>query len=222
MSHPSGSSTSGTASTDPGAGRPRRSRARSVATAAVFVALAVALGHLLAYVPNIELVTFTVFAAGVALGKWRGAAIGATAMALYSAFSPFGSGLAVPPLFAAQIVSMAVAGFAGGASAAIWSAAGGRRGLQAAVGGALGFLVTLVYQCAVIVGLAAATPEFRTGVLAALLANAFFSGVHLLGNTVAFSVLGPTVLPKLGRLVCESGDGAAQAGDRAGRTGGER
>jgi hypothetical protein len=194
------------------AGRPRRSRARSVATAAVFVALAVALGHLLAYVPNVELVTFTVFGAGVALGKWRGAAVGATAMALYSGFSPFGSGLAIPPLFAAQIAAMAVAGFVGGASAPFWSAAHRGHGVRAAVGGTLGFVVTLAYQCAVVVGLAVATPEFRTGVLAAVLANAFFSGVHLTGNTLLFSVLGPTVLPKLGRLAGAAGEERASGG----------
>ena len=197
-------------STDPGRQRPRRSLARSVATPAIFVALAVALGHLLAYVPNVELITFTVFAAGVALGRWRGAVVGAAAMAIYSGLSPFGSGLAVPPLFAAQIAATALAGFAGGATAGMWSGGGGRRWLRAASGASLGLAVTLVYQCAVIGGLAVATPEFRTGVLAAIAANAFFSGVHLLANAIVFSVLGPTVLPRLGRLA------RAEAGETSG------
>lgn len=171
-----------------------------MATAAIFVALAVALGHLLAYVPNVELVTFTVFAAGAVLGRWRGAAVGATAMALYSGLSPFGSGLAIPPLFIAQVLATAVTGLAGGASGPIWFGRVEGRAKRAALGGALGFAVTLLYQCSVIVGLAVATPEFRTGVLAAVAANAFFSGVHLIGNTVAFAVLAPAVVPRLVRL----------------------
>ena len=195
---------SGTDSTDGSRRLPRTGAARPVAAAAVFVALAVALGYLLAYVPNVELITFTVFAAGAVLGKWRGAAVGATAMAVYSSLSPFGSGLALPPLFAAQVLATALTGFAGGLSAALWFDPEHGRAFQAAIGGALGFAVTLVYQCLVIVGLAAATPEFRTGIVAALLANALFSSVHLIGNTVVFSVLAPTVLPVLGRLAARS------------------
>ena len=58
----------------------------------------------------------------------------------------------------------------------------------------------MVYQTGVIVGLAAMSPEFRTGALSVLISNAFFSGVHLVSNTIVFAVLAPTVLPKVVRL----------------------
>ena len=172
------------------------------AATAIFVALAAALGFLLLSVPNVELVTFTVFASGVVLGRGRGALIGALAMAIYSGFNPYGSGLGIPTMFAAQLAASAFTGLMGGTTARLWRGpplAAGRRGLPLVAGG-IGLALTAVYQAAVIVGLAVMSPEFRTGAFAVLLSNAFFSSVHLVSNTIVFAVLAPTVLPKILRL----------------------
>jgi hypothetical protein len=184
-----------------GEGAPRRGGigTRDVALTAVFAGLAVALGYLLSWLPNIELVTFTVFASGVALGKWRGALTGALAMAIYSGANPHGSGLAIPPLYAAQILGAAFAGFLGGAARRLW-AVGPRRlrpALGALAGAGLGFGTTLVYQILVIAGLTAAMPDAHVGLLAALASNALFAAIHLVSNTVVFAVLAPAVLPRL-------------------------
>jgi hypothetical protein len=196
-----------TVSTDPG-----RAGARSwtfeAALTAVLVALAVALGFVLLSVPNVELLTFTVFASGAVLGCWRGALVGALAMAIYSGINPYGSGLAIPTLYAGQIAATAIAGLAGGLSARLWRPPRESRpgvAVRALAGGAFGFAATLVYQVAVIVGLAAAAPEFRTGVLAAVVSNAFFSAIHLVSNTVIFAVLAPVALPRLGGLAAGAG-----------------
>jgi S1-C subfamily serine protease len=165
---------------------------------AVFAGLAAALGYVLSWIPNVELLTFTVFAAGVALGAWRGAAVGALAMAIYSGANPHGSGLAIPPLYAGQVLGAAFAGVLGGASGRLWS--GPRRlapATGALAGAALGLAVTFVYQALVVAGLAASLPEARSGLLAALASNALFSLVHLASNTVVFAVLAPVVLPRL-------------------------
>ncbi|MCK4410092.1 MAG: hypothetical protein KAW67_08405, partial [Candidatus Eisenbacteria sp.] len=190
------------------------------AVTAIFVALAAALGFLLLSVPNVELVTFTVFASGVVLGRWRGALVGALAMAIYSGANPYGSGLGVPTMLAAQLAASAFAGLMGGIAAPLWRrraaegapgqgwrpgapvvglAGRGHRALPLVAGG-LGLAVTAVYQAAVIVGLAVMSPEFRTGALAVLLSNAFFGSVHLVSNTIVFAVLAPAVLPRLVRL----------------------
>ncbi len=172
------------------------------AATAIFVALAAALGFLLLSVPNVELVTLTVFASGVVLGRGRGALVGALAMAIYSGFNPYGSGLGIPTMFAAQLAASAFTGLMGGATARLWRGpplAAGRRGLPLVAGG-IGLALTAVYQAAVIVGLAVMSPEFRTGAFAVLLSNAFFSSVHLVSNTIVFAVLAPTVLPKILRL----------------------
>lgn len=167
---------------------------------AVFTGLAVALGYLLSGVPNVELVSFTVFASGFVLGAWRGAVVGALAMAIYSGGSPHGSGLAVPPLYAGQILGAAFAGALGAAARVLW----GRGRLHPVLGGlagaGIGLAATLVYQVLVILGLAAAMPEARTGFVAAIASNALFSLVHLLSNAVVFAVLAPVALPRLRSL----------------------
>jgi len=185
---------------------------RTAATA-VFTALAVALGYLLLSVPNVELLTFTVFASGVALGRWRGALIGALAMAIYSGLNPYGFGFAVPTLYAAQIAATALTGLAGGLAAPLWRGRAPGPAVLAVASGGLGLLTTLVYQCAVVVGLAAMSPEFRTGAVAVILSNAFFSVLHLVSNTVIFAALGPTVLPGVVRLADERFGGACAGAD---------
>lgn len=206
-------------STDPGSSARALWTSETAATA-IFVALAAALGFLLLSVPNVELVTFTVFASGVVLGRWRGALVGALAMAIYSGFNPYGSGLGIPTMFAAQLAASGFAGLMGGITAPLWRgraaervpgpgerfdapstgrAVAGWRGLPLVAGG-MGLALTAVYQAAVIVGLAVLSPEFRTGALAVLLSNALFSSVHLVSNTIVFAVLAPTVLPKVVRL----------------------
>ncbi len=178
----------------------RLSRARPVAATAMFIALSVALGFLLAPVPNVELVTLSVFVSGVLLGPGRGAVVGSVAMALYSGFSPNGSGAAIPPMYAAQIVAMGVAGLAGGVSARFWTSPFGRTPWRAAVAGAVaGVVLTALYQSLVIVGLAIAAPEFNEGFFAVLVANAFFSTIHLVSNAVIFAVVGPALLAKVAR-----------------------
>ena len=189
------------------------------AVTAIFVALAAALGFLLLSVPNVELVTFTIFASGVVLGRWRGALVGVLAMAIYSGANPYGSGLGVPTMLAAQLAASAFTGLVGGITAPLWRGTareapgrggrldasvggrvgGGRRALPLVAGG-LGFVLTAVYQAAVIVGLAVMSPEFRTGALAVLLSNAFFSSVHLVSNTIVFAVLAPAVIPRIVRM----------------------
>lgn len=180
----------------------RSVRTSRVALTAVFIALATALGYLLVSVPNVELITFTIFAAGVVLGRAGGVVVGALAFAIFSGMNPHGSGVAYPPLYAAQIAAAAVAGLAGGASARLWRPGAGARRLPflALAGGGFGLLLTVLYQGAVIVGLAIASPEIRTGFLAAVVSNAFFSAVHVVSNTVIFAILASAVLPRLAGL----------------------
>ena len=212
------------------------------AVTAIFVALAAALGFLLLSVPNVELVTFTIFASGVVLGRWRGALVGVLAMAIYSGANPYGSGLGVPTMLAAQLAASAFTGLVGGITAPLWRGdareapgrggrldpaaggrvGGGRRALPLVAGG-LGFVLTAVYQAAVIVGLAVMSPEFRTGALAVLLSNAFFSGVHLVSNTIVFAVLAPAVIPRIVRMAGHRlSDAGARTPSAPGAHGGNR
>jgi hypothetical protein len=94
---------------------------------ALFAALAAALGFLFAPIPNVELFTFSLFMAGCLLG-WRDGALAALlAVALYYGLNPYGSSLALPLLFAAQLLAgLAIAGLGALYAACLPSARGAR------------------------------------------------------------------------------------------------
>ncbi len=78
---------------------------RRPARVALFAALAAALGFLFSPIPNIELVTFSLFTAGFALGFAGGAAASTLAVLLYFGMNPYGSSFVFPPLLVAQLVA---------------------------------------------------------------------------------------------------------------------
>ncbi len=168
--------------------------AHGLALMAILTALAVALGMLLAHVPNIELVSFTVFVSGAVLGRGRGACLGMIAMGIYSGANPVGSGLGIPPMFIAQVLAMAFIGFVGGSLGGAWRTGGGLRHVVLAA--VTGFVLTGVYQVGVVAGLAVASLDVGTGFVAALVGNAFFSTVHIVSNTIVFAMLVPVVVPR--------------------------
>lgn len=180
-------------------------RARDVSGVAMFVALAVACGYALMAIPNVELITLSVFLGGVFLGPSRGALVGLLSMGLYSGFHPLGA--APLPLLAAQVGTMAVVGAVGGWEAPLLRRClGGSRGKPALVGGGLlvasGVVLTAVYDTATTVAMAAlmAGPGFSTGregsagptggFWVLLVAGSVFSAVHLVSNALAFGLIG--------------------------------
>ena len=74
--------------------------------AAIFCAMAIAMGYSLMMIPNIELITVIIFLSGVTLNLWWGALVGLVAMGIYSGLNPLGSGLSFPPLFFAHPVNI--------------------------------------------------------------------------------------------------------------------
>ena len=111
----------------------------------LYTALCVVVGFLFAWIPNVELITLLIFLGGYFFGMGYGLLIGAVAYFIFSAFNPWGSGLAFPPLLFAQIISFSVTGLCGGIIARIpfkrtfnW--------LQWSVFGLCGGTVTLFYH----------------------------------------------------------------------------
>ncbi len=78
---------------------------RRPARVALFAALAAAMGFLFSPIPNIELVTFSLFMAGYALGFSAGMAAAVLAVLLYFGMNPYGSSFIFPPLLAAQLIA---------------------------------------------------------------------------------------------------------------------
>lgn len=112
---------------------------------AMMAALAIGLGFALLLVPNIELVTVTVFLAGLTLGARWGLAIGFTAEFIFSALNPLGSGLAYPPVLIAQVLGMMIAGLSGGLLRPVFLTKTYSTRKLVAVG-LTGFFITLIFD----------------------------------------------------------------------------
>lgn len=91
---------------------------------AFFASMAAALGFLLSPLPNIELVTFTLFVGGCVLG-WAGGSMAALlAVLLYFGFNPYGSSFLFPPLLLSQLVAGLLVAGLGAAFARLFSGRG--------------------------------------------------------------------------------------------------
>lgn len=161
-------------------------RERTIILAALFTALGVALGFLLAGIPNVELMTLTAFMAGYFCGARLGGACGALSIMLFSLLNPLGP--APPPLLAAQVAGFTMIGIAG-ALAKPWIARPGAQGVAASA--AAGFLVTLAYD--VLTTLASAfvvlgAAGFAGGLGGFALAGALFVAWHVAINTAVFAL----------------------------------
>ncbi len=91
---------------------------------ALFASLTAALGFLLAPIPNVELVTFGLFMGGALLGARAGAIAALLAVGLYFGLNPYGSSLAFPTLFLAQLLAGAFIALLGALHAAVAPGAG--------------------------------------------------------------------------------------------------
>lgn len=82
-----------------------------IAFIATFTALAVVLGYLLAFIPNIELFTLVIFLSGFILGIREGVIIGALSSLIFVFFNPIGA--SPPPLLVYQVFHYTLTGLSG-------------------------------------------------------------------------------------------------------------
>ncbi len=156
---------------------------RKLAYSAVLVALGVGLGYVLARFPNVELVSFAAVLSGVILGTAWGVIDGAFIFLIFSMLSPFG--MAPVPLLAAQALSGALLGLAGGLF--------GKKIKKPACALLLGIAGTLMYD---ILTNAAGYFTFPTGqtFIVYLIGGISFSVIHIFANGLLFCVLFPIIL----------------------------
>lgn len=180
-------------------------KTRKALLASLLISVTVAFGYALAGVPNVELMTLSVFVAGYLLGGRLGVVVGAVSIAAHSLFNPMGA--ALPPLLIAQIIGFAIVGFAGTIGRLI--VARRPRWLGIVLSGVLGFAVTFVYDVLTNVGAfysitgAGAPASLVTFVVAGMA----FMVMHLVWNTVLFLVVLTPVLNVLARYRLELAEG---------------
>jgi len=168
-----------------------------IVLSALLVALSVGMGYLFVLVPNVEMMTATVFVAGGIVGPTYGLFVGLIAELIYSAFNPYG--MAMPPLLIAQVFCFAVIGLVGGIF--------GKRQIQSLklrfmILGACGLLLTLLFDVTTTLSFAL----FSAGTDAQKIWSTFLVGVsfyvvHSLVNTLIFVTVVPSVQLALQRYV---------------------
>lgn len=168
-------------------------RIRKHILAALLTALTVTLGFVLASVPNVELMTITVFISGYLLGVRLGMVVGAFSIAIHSLFNPMGA--ALPPLMLAQIGAFIVIAGAGACCAPMLCKLR-YRGAEIVLAGLTGFLVTLIYDLATSV--AAYFVAIDTGSTLRLWqfvsGGVVFTLMHMVWNTGLFLMVLPPAL----------------------------
>ncbi|MBN1559888.1 ECF transporter S component [candidate division KSB1 bacterium] len=166
---------------------------------AMFVALSVAMGYFFLAVPNVEMISATVFIAGAVVGPLYGALIGGSAELLFSLFNPMGS--AAPPLLVAQVLAFALIGALGGC---VGSPGGMPLWRKMIVYGLCGFWLTLFYDALTTLSFTIYMAGFDLQKLAAIFtAGALFTLTHVLVNTAIFTTIVPFILLGIQRYLHE-------------------
>ena len=166
---------------------------RKIALAGLLSSLAVALGFLLIAVPNVELMTLTVFVSGALLGVRGGALVGVVSMLIYSVANPMGA--AIPLVTVSQVVGLGLVGAVGAVAPAVrrvWK----KRIVRTVIFAATGLLLTVSYDFLtnLALGLSMGT------VVAVLVAGLLFSIIHFVSNALIFFFLAEVLLSIDGRL----------------------
>jgi len=155
----------------------------------LFIALGVSLGFALAVVPNVELITATCFIAGYLLGAREGLIAGIITEGLYSMLNPYG--MAEPPLFIAQLLSMGLAGFIGGILGRYPALNPFMKRLWL---GLSGFFLTLFFAVTTTLSFILFMGFSFLKMTAAFLYGLTFYIMHLISNTAIFILLIPILL----------------------------
>jgi len=164
--------------------------ARNAAVVGMYTAFCVVVGFLLAPIPNIELLTLSVFLGGYFFGMGFGCLIGAVAMFVFSAFNPWGSGLAFPPLLVSQVVSYGIIGFIGGVVRRLFL----KRDVPAVVFGFIGGVLSSFYYLVVTISTASIVGFSlkQTGI--AYLSSISFSLLGIGINIILFALFAPILI----------------------------
>ncbi len=174
----------------------RQTTTIELAKAAMFTSSAVGAGFALAYIPNIELITAIVFAAGAYLGIRWGAIVGAVSMLIFSGANPLGSGFVNPPLIVAQIISMVLVASVGGLLRS-WIFSGKWTKLKIAMLGITGGLLTFIYDSLTTLSTPFAFGFENENLLAFYLAGIGFTFLHQLSNMAVFALVLPGLFSRI-------------------------
>jgi len=175
------------------------SRIQNITYSGIFIALILGLGYGLAFIPNIELITTTIFISGVLMGIKKGIIIGLISEFLFSALNPMGSGLLFPPMLICQVIAMSLVGFVGGLFH--YKFYNNLNALSLVLIGVTGFVLTLIYDIFVSIAFPISAGFTIKETIGAVITGIGFSTIHLVVNTIMFVVLTPVVIIKMRKAI---------------------
>lgn len=177
-----------------------------IALISTFTALAIVLGYLLAYIPNIELFTLTIFLSGFILGKRDGMIVGLLSSLIFCFFNPFGA--SPLPLLAFQLTHYSITGLIGALTGNL---------LQKKISfesnddlykltvmiifGVIGALITSSFQ--IFSSLVNVLSYFGTvdEFLPYFLTGIIFTAIHIIGNTLGFIFILPGLIQLIKKML---------------------
>lgn len=113
-------------------------------------------------------------------------------MFIYSAFNPWGSGLAFPPMLTAQVIGFAIAGFSGGIVRSVIPGKASKK-VRSIIYGISGGLLTIFYS--VLLSLfSSMSAGFTLGQSWILLIGSIWIVWHILSNILIFALLAPKLI----------------------------
>lgn len=164
---------------------------------AAFIAVGLVSGYALAAVPNVELVTATCFCAGFVLGPGAGVFCGAFTEALFAGFHPMGSSFGLTLI--AQVIGMAAAGLLGAICAILTRRV--NEWMRAALVVAFGILTTLFFDFVTNLAFPISAGFSYSQTIASFALAVPFAAIHLISNTLVFTVIVAPILPQLQRII---------------------
>lgn len=177
-----------------------------IALISTFTALAIVLGYLLAYIPNIELFTLTIFLSGFILGKRDGMIIGFLSSVIFCFFNPLGA--SPLPLLAFQLTHYSITGLIGALAGDLLSK---KISFESnddlykltvmIIFGVIGALITSSFQffsslvevLSYFGTLDEYLPYFLTGLI--------FTVIHIIGNTLGFIFILPGLIQLIKKML---------------------
>jgi hypothetical protein len=185
-----------------------------IALLGTFTALAVVFGYMLAYIPNIEIFTLTIFLSGFILGNrwktcWLGMVVGLFSSIIFTFFNPLG--ISPPLLYLYQVVHYSFTGLSGGL---VRQFLNGKKYfkpeediyrlqvilLLAFVGGIITFIYDILSTFFGAILFSQST-NLLTNFLTTYISGILFSTIHLIGNILGFIFILPGLIQIIVRLI---------------------
>jgi len=168
-----------------------RPKTKKVCFIGIFIALGVAMGYTFLFIPNIELVTATIFIAGYLLGIRNGIFIGIATETIFSLTNPYG--IPSPPLLIAQIVSMGFTGLLGG----IFSTMSFNPHIRVFMRFAsAGFIATLFFALSTNLSFVISMGFQLNKFFSTMLTGVHFYIIHIISNMIIFATIVPLLIHK--------------------------